>query len=292
MSYNNTYPTYNYNNQVLNNPQRLLNNNNQNARHTNNLLGMANLDLKISGNNNYKSSNNIHYGNDVIWRVPAFVESHINKTLTLPESIELDKLRFDLRERIDRRIYELVCQLDVIRYKLIFIQKKFRFLSLCIIYLASFLTLFEGIKNSEFIVEKLNNYRNFKMAMNLSPLVISTTIALIGTIIKFYKYEEKIEEISRTIESSLNTWTRFKTIRETISCCDTSIQLYSTSMEHYINDAFKHFLLCKTQIDKNLNKNDRIRYVKYINKSRGKDARIYEIKDFEWRTDNKEGAQE
>ena len=275
MSFVYKFPNPNYNNVPrltnYNNVPRLINyNNNINELYNNNLSSPAYLNPNAS----------------------YIVESHINKDLTICESTELDKLRVNLKARIDRRICELVSQLDVIRYKLLFIQKRFRFLSLCIIYLASFLTLLEGIKNSEFIVEKLKNYRNVKMVMNLSPLVISTTIALIGTIIKFYKYEEKIEEIAKTIESSLNTWTRFKTIRETISCCDTSIQLYTTSMEQYINDAFKHFLLCKTQIDKNLNKNDRIRYVRYINKSREKDARIYEIKDFEWRTDNKEGIQE
>jgi len=275
MSFVYKFPNPNYNNVPrltnYNNVPRLINyNNNINELYNNNLSSPAYLNPNAS----------------------YIVESHINKDLTICESTELDKLRVNLKARIDRRICELVSQLDVIRYKLLFIQKRFRFLSLCIIYLASFLTLLEGIKNSEFIVEKLNNNRNVKMMINLSPLLIRTTIALIGTIIKFYKYKEKIEAIAGAIESSLNTWTKFKTIKETISCYDISKELYKSSMENYINDAFKQFLLCKTQIDKNLNKNDRIRYVRYINKSREKDARIYEIKDFEWRTDNKEGIQE
>lgn len=184
----------------------------------------------------------------------------------LDDSSNLDTLRELLRKRIDNRITELSTKLSIIRYKLTIIQKKFRKYSLIIIYLASLLTVIEGIKNSEYVVKILNNNVTLKSIINLLPLIISAGITLLGTILKFYKYEEKIATYATTIESSLNTWCKFKTIKEKISCDTNELKLYKSSISSYLNDAFKSFLLCRMLIDKNLNQNDKINYANYIKK--------------------------
>lgn len=187
-----------------------------------------------------------------------------NNSVDLDDSPDLDTLRELLRQRIDNRITELSAKLSIIRYKLIIIQKKFRKYSLIIIYLASLLTVIEGIKNSEYVVKLLNNNVTLKSIINLLPLIISAGITLLGTVLKFYKYEEKIATYATTIESSLNTWFKFKTIKEKISCDTNDHKLYKSSMASYLNEAFKSFLSCRILIDKNLNQNDRIKYANYI----------------------------
>ena len=119
--------------------------------------------------------------------------------IRLDLSIEINEFSKHVQNKIER----LDERMRFVNYKFEDVRFWFRRYSISIIYLATFLTLIEALMNS-FDLETIQNniLKNF---LKFSPLLLSSLVSLIAAIIKFNKYEEKIEDITRATEKCIIT---------------------------------------------------------------------------------------
>ena len=170
-------------------------------------------------------------------------------------TIENDKNK--LSKHIQHKIDKLNERMRYINYKFDDVKQSFRRYSILIIYLATLSTLMQAFTNTI----DLSNINNLLLmnAIKFCPLVMSSLISLLATIIKFNKFEEKIENITRSTEKCIFTMGKLKGIKEELYFCTENAKLIQIS-NNYSSNVYKEYLDSNTSIEKQLVDTD---YAKY-----------------------------
>ena len=133
---------------------------------------------------------------------------HMDQATSTQRDVMNDILRVDLVSEItefSKHIQDKIERLDermrFVNYKFEDVRYWFKRYSISIIYLATLLTLIEALMNS-LDIESLQNtmLKNF---LKFSPLLFSSLVSLIAALIKFNKYEDKIEDIQERVKNVL-----------------------------------------------------------------------------------------
>ncbi len=187
-------------------------------------------------------------------------------------SIIVDKKKLNLH--IQSKINKLDERMRYVNYKFEDIRQSFRRYSISIIYFATSLTLIEAFTNSVDL-ETINN--NFLInVIKFFPLVLSSLISLLAAIIKFNRYEEKIEEITRATEKCIVTMAKLKGVKEELYFCKVDEKLKKI-IDNYRKYVYKEYLDSNTNIENQLIDTD---YAKYMKKVANNDIKRNEIEYF------------
>lgn len=164
--------------------------------------------------------------NEILKDKQTTTEEKMSDIIRQDLSTEID----DFSEHVQNKIERLDDKMKFVNYKFSDVRFWFRRYSISIIYLATFLTLVEALMNS-FNIEEIDN-TSLRNSVKFSPLLLSSLVSLIAAIIKFNKYEEKIEDITRATEKGIITIAKLKEVKEELYFCKT--------VEHFIkiNDRF------------------------------------------------------
>lgn len=153
-----------------------------------------------------------------------------------------DELLIHIQNKIDILSYKT----GSINYKFKSLKRKFKFCSIAIIYLASTLTLIEAFIN----IIKIKNEIAYNI-VRFIPILLSTKISIIASIIKFNKYEDKIENITRATDRCIETIGKFKEIKEEIFICTNTDQLLNIKKK-FGKDTYRFYIDSISNIDKYL----------------------------------------
>ena len=184
-------------------------------------------------------------------------------------SLAINKKKFD--DHIQKKIDKLGERTRYINYKFEDVRYYFRKYSITIIYLATLLTLIEALMNS-LPIEQIENIiaRN---TIRFIPLVISSSISLLAALIKFNKYEDKIENITRTTEKCITTMAKLKNIKEQLYF-STSNKKIVKLITIFLNTIYAEYLESNTNIENQLLDTD---YAIYMKKVANNDIKRHEI---------------
>ena len=195
------------------------------------------------------------------------LKRQINKETSTGITEMSDIIRIDLTDEIDKfskHIQNKIDRLDermrFVNYKFEDVRKWFKKYSISIIYLATFLTLIEALINT-FDLE-CNNNIEISNIINFLPLILSSLISLMAAIIKFNKYEEKIEDITRATEKCIITIAKLKEVKEELYFCKT-VDNFNKINDRFIRDIYNEYLESNTNIERQLLDTD---YAKYMQK--------------------------
>jgi len=197
---------------------------------------------------------------------------------TITENEMQDILRTDLSTEIhefSRHVQNKIERLDermrFVNYKFEDVRYWFRRYSISIIYLATILTLIEALLNSLDLDNMVDN--TSKNIIKFSPLILSSLVSLIAAIIKFNKYEEKIEDITRATEKCIITIAKLKEVKEELYFCKT-VDNFLKINDRFTRDIYGEYLESNTNIERQLLDTD---YAKYMKKVANNDVRRAKI---------------
>ena len=122
----------------------------------------------------------MNYNNDENWQNALLENTQLDKSSLIKRVREKIKKVGDHRKLVELKYYDMKWWYDI--------------LSIFVIFISCVLTIIEAIKN-DVDVEKQNE--STKYFLKLSPIVISTSIGLISSIMKFKRYQESLETIAR-----------------------------------------------------------------------------------------------
>ena len=173
------------------------------------------------------------------------------------ESFLMDKREFN--DHIQSKISKLEKRMRYVNYKFEDLKYSFKKYSIMIIYFATLLTLTEALLNS--ITFDISETAN--SLINFIPLLLSSLITLIASIIKFNKYEEKIENITRSTEKCIATVAKMKGVKEDLYFCIEPKSLLNLK-DHFNKNIYQEYLESNTEIEKQLIDSDYTIYLKRV----------------------------
>jgi hypothetical protein len=202
----------------------------------------------------------------------------IDQTTNTQRDVMNDILRVDLvseikefSDHIQDKIERLDERMRFVNYKFEDVRFWFKRYSISIIYLATLLTLIEALMNSLDIESIPNSIaRHF---FKFSPLLLSSLVSLIAALIKFNKYEDKIEDITRASEKCIITIAKLKEVKEELYFCKT-VESFIKINDRFTRDIYTEYLDSNTNIERQLLDTD---YAKYMKKVANNDVKRAEI---------------
>ena len=134
------------------------------------------------------------------------------------EILKMEEKRFEYEKSIfvkhlQKKIDGIDKRMRYINHKYADYQIAYKYMNGFVIVLSSTLTLFEALKN---ILDQ-NDFNEFaKTIFGIAPLVASTLVSLMATLIKFQKYQEHMEALSITEEKGIIAISKLKRVRELV----------------------------------------------------------------------------
>jgi hypothetical protein len=168
----------------------------------------------MSGVVNKRKISNLMKQRETIDDVPDTIKLMENKII---EKVTNKEEKKSLIERLDDKIDKLNEKKVIAEMKKESYKIWFDVFNLCILFLSAILTIVEAVKNNVRLEEIKPAERNF---FKIVPLLISTIIGLLTAIIKFKRYQDKLENNTKAIEKSIFTAFRMKKLQEDLHFAD------------------------------------------------------------------------
>lgn len=178
----------------------------------------------------------------------------------LDKEINLEKDKIGLIVRLQGKIEKMTNRRIMVDMKYSDYKVWYDRLSLIIILISATLTILEAIKN-DIDLEKKNAAT--KQFLKITPLIISTTIGLLAAIIKFKKYQDKMESIARSVEKSIFTTYRMKKLQEDLHFAHE--KNFEKIKQIYLDEIFNLYNQTQAELEKNLKFQDIIKYTQKKN---------------------------
>ena len=167
-------------------------------------------------------------------------------------SIYENELILKNEKEFDKHLQDKLKKLDI-RLKLL--QKKYHNykswydkLNIMIIIISSFLSIIEALRNE--LDNLADDSEVWKILFNMIPLSISTFITGTVAIIKFQKYQEKMENMQFTKEKVILAISKIKHIQEIIKFSNTND--FENIKKKYLNDIYSFYNESNSELERQL----------------------------------------
>jgi len=207
----------------------------------------------------------------------------LNLAVEKKHSLVLDKTKFV--DRLESKISKLSNKTVLTQMKYGYYKWWYDILNIFIIFISSLLTIIEAIKNE---IDYENQKDDIKYFFKLSPIIVSTIIVIISSILKFLRLQENLEIMARTTEKSILTIYRMKKVQE--ECYFASQEQLDSIQSTYLDEIFIMYNQCQAELGKCFKYNDLITYSnekeKIILQGKKNKSRIHKRFKYKQNSDN------
>tara|TARA_B100000686_G_scaffold353302_1_gene458359 strand:+ start:1962 stop:2780 length:819 start_codon:yes stop_codon:yes gene_type:complete len=189
------------------------------------------------------------------------IENITNSTNIIIDNTKQDELTYEKKiffKNIQNKIEKLTIRFNILRFKYRDYKKWYDLTNISIIIISTLLTIIESVK-SIFTIEKSLNTTLTK-TFNLLPIIFSCSISLSASILKFKKFQEKMEVMSKCIEKSISTSYRLQRIQEKIINIKT-LQDLDKLKEIFEGEPYEVYANSQEEIEKNLKYKDLVTHM-------------------------------
>jgi hypothetical protein len=179
----------------------------------------------------------------------------INKPFV--QTIELETNKQKLVIYLQGKIDKLTQRIRLVEHKYSKYKKTADAVNIGIIMLSTILTLIESSK-TEFVDYNTNTF------FNLCPVFISTTITCSAAILKFKKFQEKMEGISKVVDKCIFAIARIRKCQEDILFLSSPEEFEEVKLRYH-KDIYEYYNACNQDIEQFLKIEDYGRYLKSLN---------------------------
>ena len=159
---------------------------------------------------------------------------------------------------IQGRIEKLRIRSNILRFKYSDYKKYYDGTNIGIICISACLTLIESYKN---ILDIKNESEAVQDVFAIIPITLSSMIGLSASVLKFKKYQHKMESIMKCIEHCATVSLSLKNILDQINLCGNDPSFFNKIRSTYLTDLNPSYLKCDREICMNLRYNDLVRHM-------------------------------
>ena len=159
---------------------------------------------------------------------------------------------------IQGRIEKLRIRSNILRFKYSDYKKYYDGTNIGIICISACLTLVESYKN---ILDIKNESETVQNIFAIIPITLSSLIGLSASVLKFKKYQHKMESIMKCIEHCATISLSLKNILDQINLCGNDPKFFNKIRNTYLKDLNPSYLKCDREICMNLRYNDLVKHM-------------------------------
>ena len=157
-------------------------------------------------------------------------------------------------EHLQKRLDELDNRLNILQMKYNSYKKWYDRFNIMIIMISSLLSVYEAFKLE--LLDIIEEEREeLKMFLNLIPIVISSSITCSAAIIKFKKYQEKMENMQFTREKVINSISKMKYVQESLWFSNNDSQFKEIKIK-YLDDVYGVYNESSSELERHIKFND------------------------------------
>jgi hypothetical protein len=186
----------------------------------------------------------------------------LNSMVSLSDiSDPLEQSKLNFVNLVKKRKIKLVINSNVLDLRCDAYRKYFDGVNIFIIFIGSLLTVLEAWKNIFRTVESDNYY--VRKGFDVSPIILSTFLTFLASILKFYKFQEKMEAINRCVEKNAIIISELEDLKEKAKFC-TKIEELQQLHKKYVEETYKKYQLCFQEIYSNIKYKSLVEQIKKL----------------------------
>tara|TARA_B110000881_G_scaffold193343_1_gene186582 strand:- start:463 stop:1464 length:1002 start_codon:yes stop_codon:yes gene_type:complete len=178
-------------------------------------------------------------------------------------SIQLEIYKEQLVKYLQTKIDKLNQRIRLVQHKYASYKYYNNGVNIGIILLSTTMTILESIK-SQINEQTLRNDVTLRTSFNLFPILIASSITCAAAIVKFKKFQEKMEGITKTVEKCVFSISRIKKCQEDIIFLQTQEE-FDDVKNRYHKDIYEYYSTCDQEIQLFLKTDDYGKYLKTLN---------------------------
>ena len=161
-------------------------------------------------------------------------------------------------DHLQKKLDKLTNRLKILQIKYIGYKKWYDNCNISIIIVSAVLSVFEAFRNE--IVEYIGENNAGSLIFNMIPIAVSTSITCSAAIIKFKKYQEKMENMQFTREKVILAISKIKHIQELLWF--SKDEEFESIKQKYVDDIYGFYNESTSELE---------RHIKYSDHSKIKD---------------------
>lgn len=166
----------------------------------------------------------------------------------------------DFNDHLEERLNELDERLNILQMKYNSYKKWYDRFNILIIMISSLLSVYEAFKLELLdIIEE--DKEELRMFLNLIPIVISSSITCSAAIIKFKKYQEKMENMQFTREKVINSLSKLKYVQESLWFSNNQEKFEEIKIK-YLDDVYGVYNESSSELERHIKFNDYHKFLK------------------------------
>jgi hypothetical protein len=182
-------------------------------------------------------------------------------------NIETDK---HFKEHLQQKLNKLDIRLKILQMKYNNYKKWYDGFNISIIIVSSLLSIFEASRNE--LKDHIEKDSPTYIFFNLIPIGISSYITCSAAIIKFKKYQEKMENMQFTREKVLLSISKIKHVQEKLWF--SSPDNFDNMKKIYLDEVYLFYNESNAELERHIKYNDNIKFKKHIHKKIEQEKKI------------------
>ena len=164
------------------------------------------------------------------------------------------KYERDFKEHLQKKLNKLDNRLNILQMKYSTYKIWYDRFNILIIIISSLLSIIEAFRNELLYLFDNGQNGTLKVVFNMVPLSISGSITCLAAIIKFKKYQEKMENMQFTREKVITAISKIKTVQESLWFSnDTDFEEIKMK---YLEDVYNVYNESNSELERHIKFND------------------------------------
>ncbi len=191
-----------------------------------------------------------------------------------------DKMKMNLtyekefKDHLQKKLNKLDNRLNILQMKYNSYKLWYDRFNIMIIFISSFLSIFEALRNE--VDDKIRDNESLTVFFNMVPIGISSTITCSAAIIKFKKYQEKMENMQFTREKVILAISKLKYVQE--SLWFNGDEEFGNIKQKYLDDVYLIYNESNSELERHIKYSDHHKFYKMYQKrpeKKGKKKKEY-----------------
>ena len=200
---------------------------------------------------------------EIIRKSDQMIGLSINLNKPYSKDIQLEVHKEQLVRYLQKKIDKLKQRIRLAQHKYASYKYYNNGVNIGIILISTTMVLLESVKH-EIGESNLALYPTWESIFSLMPVFLSSSITCAASIVKFKKFQEKMEGISKTCEKCAFAIARIQKCQEDIIFLKTN-EDFDVVKERYHQDIYDYYNSCDQEIQLYLKSDDYGKYLKFLN---------------------------
>lgn len=200
---------------------------------------------------------------DLIRESDKMIGMSMQLTTPFQANIHLEVQKEQLVRYLQTKIDKLKQRIRLVQHKYASYKYYNNGVNIGIILISTCMTLIESVK-SQVDEGTLTTNTAVSATFNLLPIILSSAITCAASIVKFKKFQEKMEGITKTVEKCIFAISRIQKCQEDIIFLK-SVEQFEDVKERYHKDIYDYYSTCDQEIQLFLKTDDYGKYLKSLN---------------------------